>query len=87
MLKGLKDIAGKAKILVRIDRLGLGNPGDAGPVGDGVSEMRIHFGPGYRVYYKKIAEKIVVLFGGDKNSQQRDIAVAKALVQKLEGMK
>ena len=75
-LKDLRDLRGKAKIMARIQRLEDGNPGDVAPVGDGVSEMRIHFGPGYRVYFvNRGGELIVLLCGGDKSSQGRDIEV------------
>lgn len=84
-LKGLRDVRAKAKILARIDRLALGNPGDVAPVGNGISEMRIHEGAGYRVYYVVRGEEIVVLLcGGDKNSQQADIAWAKKLASELK---
>ncbi|RNJ48658.1 type II toxin-antitoxin system RelE/ParE family toxin [Methylocystis hirsuta] len=84
-LTGLKDQRGKAKIVARIDRLALGNPGDVSPVGEGVSELRIHFGPGYRVYFVRRGKALVVLLcGGDKGSQERDIAQAKSLAAELE---
>lgn len=70
---------GKAKILARIQRLEDGNTGDVAAVG--VGEMRIHFGPGYRVYYVSRGDKIIVLCGGDKGSQARDIEVAKELAR------
>ena len=81
-LSGLGDRRGRAIILARIDRLAAGNPGDAGPVGGGVSELRIHYGPGYRVYYvPRRGNRIVVLLcGGDKSSRTRDIARAKTIV-------
>lgn len=80
----LKDIKGRAKILARVERLAVGNPGDVGPVGEGVSELRIDFGPGYRVYFKKKGKEIVILLaGGDKDSQIRDIQVAKELARNL----
>jgi putative addiction module killer protein len=76
----LKDDIGKAKIVARIRRLGMGNPGDVAPVGDGVSEMRIHSGPGYRVYYKQTGKTVVlILLGGDKSTQAQDIETAKAI--------
>ncbi|HLJ00009.1 MAG TPA: type II toxin-antitoxin system RelE/ParE family toxin [Bradyrhizobium sp.] len=84
-LKNLRDIRVRAKIIARIDRLTLGNPGDVAPVGSGISEMRIHAGPGYRVYYVQRGEEIVVLLcGGDKSSQASDIALAKQLASELE---
>ena len=76
----LRDRQARAKIEVRIRRLSLGNPGDVKPVGEGVSEMRIDHGPGYRVYFLKHGPVVVVLLcGGDKNSQSRDITTAKAI--------
>ncbi len=81
----LKDRRAKARIDIQIRRLSLGNPGDVKPVGDGVSEMRIDYGPGYRVYYKQTGATIVMLLcGGDKDSQQSDIAQAKKLAAELE---
>jgi putative addiction module killer protein len=83
-IDGLKDIKGRAKILARVERLAAGNPGDVGPVGEGVSELRIDFGPGYRVYFKKKGKEIVILLaGGDKDTQDRDIQVAKELARNL----
>ncbi|MCO5129501.1 MAG: type II toxin-antitoxin system RelE/ParE family toxin [Xanthobacteraceae bacterium] len=83
-LVNLKDQVGKARIVSRIERLEQGNPGDAASVGDGISELRIHSGPGYRVYYKQTGRMIVLLLcGGDKSTQQRDIQRAKALVAEL----
>jgi putative addiction module killer protein len=81
---GLKDRRARARIEVRIDRLALGNPGDVKPVGEGVSEMRIAYGQGYRVYYTHRGHLLVILLcGGDKSSQDRDIATAKALARDL----
>ena len=72
--KGLRDIQARARITARIRRLALGNPGDVKPVGAGVSEMRIDYGPGYRVYYLQRGDVIAVLLcGGDKRTQQADI--------------
>jgi len=71
---------GRARIQRRLDRLALGNPGDVKPVGKGVSEMRIDYGPGYRVYYfRRDQEIIFLLAGGDKRSQRRDIELAVAI--------
>jgi putative addiction module killer protein len=83
-LKRLRDTKGKAKILIRIDRLARGNPGDVGPVGEGVSEMRIDFGPGYRAYFKQKGEIVTFLYGGDKDSQDADISKAQALAKELK---
>jgi putative addiction module killer protein len=70
---------------VRLDLLKLGNPGDIEPVGDGISEMWIHYGPGYRVYFKRRGDElIIILAGGDKSTQERDIAQAKTLAAQLE---
>jgi len=81
-LQHLHDRVGKAKILVRIDRLRIGLFGDTKPVGNGVLELRIDFGPGYRIYYtKQNKELIILLAGGDKNSQNRDIHKAQDLVK------
>jgi putative addiction module killer protein len=83
-LEGLRDLRGRAKVLARIERLIGGNPGDAKPVGDGVSELRINFGPGYRVYYlQKGSTLIILLAGGDKSSQAKDIQAALQLVNTL----
>jgi putative addiction module killer protein len=79
-LDGLRDAASRDRIASRIDRLRRGLIGDAKPVGEGVSELRVHHGPGYRVYFLRRGEVlIVILCGGDKDSQARDIARAKAL--------
>jgi len=83
-LKELRDAKAKAKILVRIDRLADGNAGESAPVGDGISELRIHYGPGYRVYYKTVGKELIILFcGGDKSTQDRDIRKAKKIAQDL----
>ena len=80
----LRDREARARITVRIRRLSLGNPGDVKPVGGGVSEMRIDYGPGYRVYFVQRGATIVVLLcGGDKRSQDRDITRAQALAQEV----
>jgi putative addiction module killer protein len=81
-IRSLRDDRAKAKIALRVDRLALGNPGDVEPVGGGLSEMRIDYGPGYRVYYGKHGDSIVLLLcGGTKNGQSRDIKKAKALFE------
>jgi putative addiction module killer protein len=83
-INGLQDIRARARILVRIERLSAGNPGNVKPVGEGVSEMRIDYGPGYRVYFKKIGQKVVILLaGGDKNTQPKDIKTALRLSRNL----
>lgn len=75
----------KARIDVRIRRLSLGNPGDVKPVGEGVSEMRIDYGPGYRVYFlTKGSELILLLIGGDKSTQEKDIAKAKQIAKDVD---
>jgi len=80
-----RDARGKAKIAARIDRLAQENPGDVAPVGEDVSEMRIHFGPGYRVYFVRRGGEIVILrCGGDKSKQTRDIKLALKLAASLE---
>lgn len=72
------------RINIRIRRLSLGNPGDVKPVGEGISELRIDYGPGYRVYFlERGNELILLLIGGDKSSQQKDIAKAKTLAEEL----
>ena len=79
-LRQLRDIRAKARIEARIRRLSLGKPGDVKPVGDGISELRIDYGPGYRVYFMAKGPIIVVLLcGGDKGSQSRDIELAKSI--------
>lgn len=83
--KALKDHMAKARIDVRIRRLSLGNPGDVKPVGEGVSEMRIDYGPGYRVYFlTKGSELILLLIGGDKSTQEKDIAKAKQIAKDVD---
>jgi len=83
-LDGLRDIHARARIQVRIERLAMGNPGDVKPVGEGVSELRINYGPGYRVYFKKQQRKwIVLLAGGDKTTQTSDIKKALRLARNL----
>lgn len=83
-LDGLRDIRARARILARVERLAAGNAGDAEPVGEGVSELRISYGPGYRVYYKQQGRELVILLaGGDKGSQARDIKTALRLARNL----
>lgn len=84
-LENLRDRKAAAKIAARLARLELGAFGDAEPVGEGVTELRIHFGPGYRVYVIQRCEiLVVVLCGGDKSSQDRDIKRAKEMARELE---
>lgn len=81
----LRDDQAIARILTRIQRLSLGNFGDVKSVGDGVSELRIDYGPGYRVYFTRIRSLIVLLLiGGTKQSQQKDIERAKALIKEID---
>ena len=83
-LQSLRDRRAVARIAVRIDRLALGNAGDVQPVGRGVSEMRIHYGPGYRVYFTQRGNELVILLcGGDKSSQNVDIKRALELVAEV----
>jgi putative addiction module killer protein len=85
-LTGLRDRRALARIAARLDRLAAGNPGDVQPVGDGVSELRIDYGPGYRVYFTRRGPVLVILLcGGDKSSQDRDIRQAKALAEEWKG--
>ena len=83
----LKDSKGIARIVSRLDSAALGNFGDSRPVGEGVSEMRIHTGPGYRVYYIRRGSTIYVLLaGGDKSTQKQDITRALRLARDLNGI-
>jgi len=83
-LDRLRDIRARARVLARVERLAAGNPGDAEPVGEGVSELRINYGPGYRVYYKQQGRELVILLaGGDKSSQSKDIKTALRLARNL----
>lgn len=85
-LDGLRDVRARARVLVRVERLADGNPGDVKPVGEGVSEMRIDYGPGYRVYFMQRGEEVIVLLaGGDKRTQEADIQRALRLARSLEG--
>jgi putative addiction module killer protein len=83
-LADLGDVRARMRINTRIRRLSLGDPGDVKPVGEGVSEMRVDYGSGYRVYFiKRGAALIVLLAGGDKRTQTRDISIAQALARGL----
>lgn len=83
-LTNLRDVAARARIAKRLDRIAAGNFGDAKPVGAGVSELRFTFGPGYRVYYTRHGNVVVILLcGGDKGSQAKDIERAKAMAQEI----
>jgi len=83
-LDGLRDMRARARVQVRIERLASGHPGDAKPVGEGVSELRIDCGPGYRVYFTKRGSAVVILLaGGDKRTQAADIRTALRLAQHL----
>jgi len=83
--ENLKDRRARARIQARIDRMEMGNFGDVGPVGEGVSELRIFYGPGYRVYFTQRTSVVVILLsGGDKSSQQTDIAKAIKIAKQLE---
>jgi len=83
-LDGLRDVRARARVQARIERLAVGNPGDVQPVGEGVSEMRIDYGPGYRVYFKRVGREIVILLaGGDKRTQSADIKTALRLARSL----
>jgi putative addiction module killer protein len=83
-LDSLRDVRARARVQVRIERLAAGNPGDVRPVGEGVSELRIDYGPGYRVYFKKIGSEVLILLaGGDKRTQDADIKTALRLARNL----
>jgi putative addiction module killer protein len=83
-LDGLADTRARARVQARIERLAGGNPGDVKPVGEAVSEMRIDYGPGYRVYFTKVEREIVILLaGGDKKTQDADIRLAIRLAREL----
>lgn len=84
MVSGLRDARAKAEVARRVRRLALGNPGDVKPVGEGVSELRIHYGPGYRVYHMQRGNLLVVLLcGGDKSTQAKDITLALQLAKEV----
>ena len=83
-LDDLADIQARARVQARIERLAAGNPGDVEPVGEGVSELRINYGPGYRVYFKKRGRELIILLaGGDKSTHAMDIKVALRLARNL----
>lgn len=83
-LDELRDLRGRARVLARIERLAAGNPGDVKPVGEGISEMRIDYGPGYRVYFKRRGRMLIILLaGGDKSTQSKDIRTAMRLARNL----
>jgi putative addiction module killer protein len=83
-IDNLRDICGRARILARIERLAGGNPGDVKRIRGGISEMRIDYGPGYRVYFKKRGRKLIILLaGGDKSTQAQDIEAALRLARNL----
>jgi putative addiction module killer protein len=83
-IDGLKDMRARARVLVRVERLAGGNPGDVKPAGEGVSELRIAYGPGYRVYFVQRGQELIILLaGGDKGSQKKDIRTAIRLAQDL----
>ena len=83
-LDNLNDIRARARIQARIERLAAGNPGDVEPVGEGVSELRINYGPGYRVYFKRRGQELIMrLAGGDKSTQPKDIKTALRLARNL----
>lgn len=83
-LDQLLDVQARARVLARIKRLEEGNAGDVKPVGEGVSEMRIHYGPGYRVYFVKQGRQVIILLaGGDKRTQSFDIKTALRLARNL----
>ena len=83
-LDALRDDRARKRIVIRIRRLELGNPGDVKPVGGGVSEMRIPYGPGYRIYFTRAGEtNVILLCGGAKSSQTRDIAMAQQLAKEI----
>ena len=83
-LDGLRDIRARARVLARVERLATGNPGDIKPVGEGVSELRIDYGPGYRVYFTMRGRTVIILLaGGEKRTQASDIKTALRLARNL----
>jgi putative addiction module killer protein len=84
-LDGLQDLRARARVQVRIERLAAGNAGDVKAVGEGVSELRIDYGPGYRVYFTKRGREVAILLaGGDKHTQANDIRIAQRLADNLQ---
>ncbi len=83
-MESLKDATAFSKIVIRLKRVAQGNFGDYGPVGQGVSELREHYGPGYRVYFGQDGDTVILLTGGTKKTQARDIARAKGLWREYE---
>jgi putative addiction module killer protein len=84
-MRGLRDHRVRARIAARVDRMAFGNAGDVAPVGEGISELRIHLGPGYRVYFVLRGKTLIMLLcGGDKSTQTKDIKIAKMLAANLE---
>ena len=83
-LDGLRNIHARARVQVRVERLAAGNPGDVRPVGEGVSELQIDYGPGYRVYFTRRGRTVIILLaGGDKRTQAADIKTALRLARNL----
>jgi putative addiction module killer protein len=83
-LDDLRDIRARARVQVRVERLAAGNPGDVRPVGEGVSELRIDYGPGYRIYYTQRGRQLIILLaGGNKSTQGTDIKTALRLARNL----
>ena len=83
-IDNLRDLRGRARVLARIERLAGGNPGDVKRIREGTSEMRIEYGPGYRVYFKKRGQELIILLaGGDKSTQAKDIEAALRLARNL----
>ena len=83
-IDALRDLRARARVQARIERLAAGNPGDVEPVGEGISELRINYGPGYRVYFKKRGQELIILLaGGDKTTQARDIKTALRIARQL----
>jgi putative addiction module killer protein len=83
-LDDLADMRARARVLARVERLAAGNPGDVKVIGEGVSEMRIDYGPGYRVYFTRRGNEIIILLaGGDKSTQASDIKTAQGLARNL----